>query len=58
MDSLLSEPVLIRAFQRNRTNQGCVCVRVCVCVCVIYYKELTHLTMQINSKICKVRFVR
>ena len=54
MDSLLSEPVLIRAFQRNRTNQGCVCV----CVCVIYYRELAHMTIQINSKICKVRFVR
>ena len=56
MESLLSEPVLIRAFQRNRTNQVCVCV--CVCVCVIYYRELAHMTIQINSKICKVRFVR
>ena len=58
MDSLLSEPVLIRSFQRNRTNQVCVCVCVCVYVCVIYYKELAHMTIQINSKICKVRFVR
>lgn len=53
--------VLIRVFQRNRSNRVCVCVRVCVCKQYIEYterdlfKEFAHEIMQaIKYKICRV----